>query len=110
MDAIWTAIIALASAVIVKVLDWVFSRKDKKQKALDQIIIDISSVRVELKKVDMESTKNYLVMVLSDIEKGKKMDEIESERFWEQYRHYTEAGGNSYIKRRVERYKEEGLL
>lgn len=110
MDAIWTAIIALASAVIVKVLDWIFSRKDKKQKALDQIIIDISSVRAELRKVDMESTKNYLVMVLSDIEKGKKMDEIESERFWEQYRHYVDAGGNSYIKRRVEKYKDEGLI
>jgi len=110
MDAIWTAIIALASAVIVKVLDWIFSRKDKKQKALDQIIIDISSMRSEIRKVDMEGCKNYLVMVLSEIDRGHKMDEIESERFWEQYRHYVDAGGNSYIKRRVERYKEEGLL
>lgn len=110
MDAIWTAIIALASAVIVKVLDWIFSRKDKKQKALDQIIIDISSVRSEIRKVDLEGTKNYLVMVLCDIDRGHKMTEIESERFWEQYRHYVDAGGNSYIKRRVERYKDDGLL
>ena len=58
----------------------------------------------------MQACKNYLVSFLSDVEKDELTDEIERERFWEQYQHYTEHGGNSYIKRKVEKLKSEGKL
>lgn len=60
--------------------------------------------------VDMNSTKNFLVARLSEIESGKKMDEIERERFWEQYEHYQKIGGNSYVHEKVEKLKESGFL
>lgn len=60
--------------------------------------------------VDLNSCKNYLVRFLSDVEKGEKIDEIELERFFEQYKHYTDHGGNSYIKHKVEKLKSEGKL
>lgn len=60
--------------------------------------------------VDMNSTKNFLVTRLSEIESGKKMDEIERERFWEQYEHYQKIGGNSYVHEKVEKLKESGFL
>lgn len=60
--------------------------------------------------VDMNSTKNFLVARLSEIESGKKMDEIERERFWEQYEHYRKIGGNSYVHEKVEKLKESGFL
>lgn len=110
MEAVWAGLIALASAVIVKVLDYIFSRNDKTTKTLNEIKSDIGSVRKELSRVDQEACKNYLVTFLSEIERGHKMDEIELERFWEQYKHYIEGGGNSYIKRRVEKYRDDGRL
>ena len=60
--------------------------------------------------VDKEATKNYLVTQISQIERGIPMGDIESERFWEQYERYVKAGGNSYIKRKVEQLKEDGKL
>jgi len=64
----------------------------------------------QIKKVDMESCKNYLVRCLSDFENGQQVGETEIERFWEQYEHYTKQGGNSYIHRKVEQLKSEGKL
>lgn len=58
----------------------------------------------------MQACKNYLVSFLSDVEKNHPIDETERERFWEQYQHYTEHGGNSYIKRKVEHLQSEGKL
>lgn len=60
--------------------------------------------------VDKEATKNYLVTQISQIERGIPMGGIETERFWEQFERYCKAGGNSYIKRKVEQLKEEGKL
>lgn len=64
----------------------------------------------QIGRVDIESTKNYLVQFLSRVEKGDEIDEIEVERFHEQYDHYVKAGGNSYIRHKVEKLKEGGLL
>ena len=64
----------------------------------------------KIDSVDLESCKNYLVSILADIERGNSPDEIEMQRFWERYEHYTEQGGNTYIKRKVEKLKAEGRL
>lgn len=70
----------------------------------------MDGIEARLDKVDIESTKNYLVTFLSDLERGKNIDEIECERFHEQYEHYQSLGGNSYIKDKVDRLKNKGLL
>ena len=65
------------------------------------------------KRVDrnnLESCKNYLVYFLSDVEHGKEVDEIELARFYEEYKFYIDAGGNSYIKHKVEKLEAEGKL
>lgn len=67
-------------------------------------------VEAKLMTVDTEATKNFLVSVLSDVEKGLALDEVERERFYEEYEHYQKIGGNSYIKRKVEELKEKKLL
>lgn len=64
----------------------------------------------KLKTVDLENCKNYLVSYLSNLEKGLPVTELETQRFWEEYEHYTDKGGNSYIKNKVEKFQEEGKL
>lgn len=73
------------------------------QNGLDRMDADI-------KTVDKEATKNYLVSVLSRIEQGGYVDEIELQRFWEQFEHYESMHGNGYIHQKVEKLKAKGLL
>lgn len=70
---------------------------------LDPISKSIEKVEKRIDDVDLESTKNYLVSFLSKVEQGTNVDEIERERFWEMYNHYSKVGGNSYIKHKVEK-------
>ena len=76
----------------------------------DELKTQINGLSDRIDEVDMEACKNYLVIFLSDIERGGQIDEIEKERFWEQYERYIRAGGNSYIKRKVENLVKEGRL
>mgnify|MGYP002622427952 CR=1 FL=1 len=84
--------------------------KESMQEQLDAIESNINELHKRIDDVDQESCKNYLVSFLSDTEKGEWIDDIEKERFWEQYEHYTSHGGNSYIKRKVELLKSENKL
>ena len=77
---------------------------------LKSISDKIDKLDGKISDVDMNSTKNFLVARLSEIESGKKMDEIERERFWEQYEHYQKIGGNSYVHEKVEKFKSSGIL
>lgn len=70
----------------------------------------LTAIEDRIARVDMEACKNYLVGFLSDVERGDQKDEIEKARFWEQYQHYTEAGGNSYIKQKVDKLRKENRL
>lgn len=76
-------------------------------KALNKRIDDIEA---QTKSIDMETTKNFLVRFLADVEKGGMLTEIESERFWEQYEHYLKMDGNSYIKEWVAKLQKKGWL
>lgn len=71
---------------------------------------DVAEIKKKLDDVDRESTKNFLVQQLAEIEKGNKWDSIEAERFWEQYGHYVQNGGNTYIKTKVEKLQREGKI
>ena len=77
---------------------------------MSDIKAQMGDITDRLDQVDLESTKNYLVTYLSDIERGKALDEIEKERFYEQYQHYLHLGGNSYIKSKVESLQKKGWL
>lgn len=64
----------------------------------------------KIDRVDMQSCKNFLVRFLADVERGDLTHLSEIQRFWEEYEHYLNEGGNSYIKEWVEKLKKEGKL
>ena len=86
---------------------WVVDSLKDELKGLDGKINDLKK---QIDDVDVENCKNFLVQQLSDAERGVKWDEIELERFYEQYEHYQQKGGNSYIKSKVEKLKAEGKI
>ena len=101
------ALITGVGVLVKRLKEWV-------QAALKEQLDEIRSENKDLKKridnVDLNTTKNFLVARLSEIEHGKTLEDIENERFWEEYQHYCEIGGNSYIKRKVEQLKAENRL
>lgn len=112
---IWAASIAGALLILIgsmkKILNKLFAEQMKPFEAkIEAVSKDMEEITKRLDKVDMNSTKNFLVRCLSDMERGEQMSEIEKERFGEQYDFYTAHAGNSYIKTRVERLKAEGKL
>ena len=78
--------------------------------AFDDINEKLTGLQEKVMIVDMDSCKNFLVSKLSEIDKGHSLYDIEMERFWEMYKHYTDLGGNSYIQRKVEQLKADGNL
>lgn len=76
-------------------------------KNLSEAIDDINK---QLKRVDMEACKNFLVRCISDFENDQPINETEVQRFWEQYDHYTAEGHNGYIMHKVETLEKEGRI
>lgn len=70
----------------------------------------LKDLRKHIDDVDVETCKNHLITVLSAVERGETLQELEMERFWEEYSHYGERGGNSYIERKVEQLKAKGWI
>lgn len=70
----------------------------------------LADLEEKAEKSDMEACKNFLVQCLDKLEKGDATGEIVKERFWEQYQHYIEMGGNSYIISKVENLQKDDLL
>lgn len=84
-----------------------FDAASKERKAL---AAKIDSIEKQLTNVDLENCKNYLVTFISEVKRGEVKDEIEKQRFWEEYKHYTDKGGNSYIRHDVEELVKKGLI
>lgn len=125
MESITIGQIAIAVAFIaalitggVKIKDsvkkWltsVLSEKfEEQKKATDEIKKSVDDLRRQLCTVDLENCKNYLVTFLAELERGEVKDEIEVQRFYEEYEHYTAKGGNSYVKEKVNKLKSKGVL
>ena len=70
----------------------------------------INHLESHMEGIDVATCKNFLVARLAEIEKGQEWNDIEAERFWEQYEHYTKHGGNSYIVQKVDKLKDEGKI
>ena len=83
---------------------------DLLKEPFDELNKKMTDLQNKVDDVDMGTCKNFLVARLAEVEKGNQLDEIERERFWEQYEHYAKIGGNSYIQRKVEELKSEGKL
>ena len=70
-----------------------------------------NELKTDIRKVDESCSKNFLVQFLQRVEEGEKVDEVEYERFYEAYDHYTnDLKLNSYIHRKVEKLEKEGKL
>lgn len=85
--------------------------QDSLKENFDGMEKKIDGLRSQINTVDLEQTKSFLVRYLADVEKGHPLDEIEKERFWEQYQHYKDdLDGNTYIRHKVEQLEKEGKL
>lgn len=78
---------------------------------LKSIKDDISKLHSEIKKEDKEKTKNFLVSRLADAERGQEWSDIERQRFYEQYDHYShDLNGNTYIETAVKHLEQTGKI
>lgn len=93
--------------VINEVTDSIGNVVKKEMKPLENKI-DALSRKVD--EVDLDSTKNFLVSKIGEIERGEHIDEITRQRVYEEYEHYINAGGNSYIHTRFDELKKKGLV
>lgn len=101
--ALGGSIVAIVSAVK-KALKGLFKEQ------MTEINRRLDKQEESIKKIDLENCKNFLVSYLAKAEVDGAYDEIETQRFWEEYQHYTEAGGNSYIKEKVKKLQQQGKL
>jgi hypothetical protein len=109
MDVTTIVVAVLGSQALVELVKLFFTRKDKKEE--NPILKELAEIRKELRSIDKATCKNFLVRCLADFEKGNKLSDVEIERFWEQYHHYTEElKENTYIKEWTERLKKEGKI
>ena len=85
-------------------VEWI---QDAVSEPLTDIDKKLSDLAEQVKEVGLDSRKNFLVARLAEAEKGNDWDEVERERFWEQYDKYQAQGGNSYIMDKVDKLKKE---
>ncbi len=114
-------VIALGGSItgIVALVKKPFKKRDEELKKYIALVIkeeveplktSVNRIETDLQKVDMQACKNYLVTFLSDVEQGGYIDEIETQRFWEQFEHYDRLGGNGFIHQKVEKLKAKNLI
>lgn len=97
---------------LIKLKKWITTAiKDTLKDELGDLKKDIEDLSKEIRKEDKEKTKNFLVARLAEIERGESWSDIERQRFYEQFDHYTkDLDGNTYIKTATEKYETEGKI
>lgn len=81
---------------------------DSKFKTTNSKIDDVADA---LRTLDVQTTRNFLVRYLADVERGQYVYDTEKEQFWKEYDHYIkELKENSFIKKWVERLEEQGKI
>lgn len=109
--ASWVAmiggLITGGSLIVRNLKKWLTEALNEKFNGID---VRLDEMKDQIEDADMNSTKNFLVQCLADIESGKPMDDSLMQRFWEQYDHYKDNGGNSYIREKVHSLRERGKL
>lgn len=111
MDQITLGQIAVSLAFIVGLISSVAYLKSHIEEWFSKPLKkELEPIKTQITEIDLNGTKNFLVRCLKDIERGTQLSEVELERFWEQYSHYEEKGGNSYIKKKAEQLEKKELL
>ena len=87
--------------------EWISKMFNEKVEPFNEKLDELDE---KISRVDLETCKNYITRSLADLEKGNGLSDTELERLWEQYEHYIDNGGNSYIKHRVEKLQQENKL
>lgn len=106
--ALIAGLITGASIILGNLKKWLMATLTEKFGAIEKRFDDLTE---RIDEVDINSTKNFLVRFLADAERhGGEVDPIALERFYEQYDHYLKSGGNSYIREKVNKLKQEGKL
>lgn len=77
---------------------------------LDEMNHRFDRVEKRISEVDKETTKNFIVSILAQLDSGLEIDEVQRARFYEQFEHYLKEGGNGYIQARVDELKRAGKL
>lgn len=91
-----------------EIKDFLNSLLDSKFQTTNGKIDDVASA---LRTLDVQTTRNFLVRYLADVERGQYVYDTEKEQFWKEYDHYIEElKENSFIKKWVERLEEQGKL
>ena len=105
-----TFVISLGAAIkkLKKEIDNWF--KDQLTPKIEPITNSIKDLDKKIDRMEMESYKSWLVLFMSNIERGEHIDEVEYMLFEEVYKKYTERGGNSYVHRKYDKLKAEGKL
>lgn len=81
------------------------------KKELSPLSEKLDTIESNLRAVDKEQTKNFLVARFNEIGQGQEVDEITRSRIYEQMEHYQkDLDGNSYIHARFEELKKENKL
>lgn len=112
--ALIVAIIAGIQSLKKSIKEWLNTalkeQFDGVNKRFDDVDRKQNDMMKRLDTVDIENCKNYLVTFLAEVQRGEMKDETEMQRFWEEFEHYKNLGGNSYIKNKVEELKGRKLL
>ena len=74
------------------------------------IVTRLGKQEEAIKKIDSDNCKNYVIQALASVERGVILSTEEKMRFAEEYEHYIDGGGNSYIKDWYGKLKKEGKI
>lgn len=92
--------VAILLAFIVSLISSIEFLISRLKKQVDNTL---GPINYSIKELDIAQCKNFLVSFLGNIEKGESFDEIEKQRAYEIYDHYThDLKQNSYIHNRWE--------
>lgn len=98
MENITLGEIGKSLAFIVALLGSIKYLSNVMKKQVDKTIEPINN---SIRSLDIAQCKNFLVRFLADVEQGNALDEVEKERAYEMYDHYTkDLKQNSYLHRR----------
>ena len=67
-------------------------------------------IKKELDEIFLLLAKNFIIRTLDEVESGRKLSEIVLEGLKDIFGVYLVRGGNTYVKERYEKDKEEGLI
>jgi hypothetical protein len=69
MEAVWTALIAMGSAIVVKLLDWILNRRNEKKGAIAQLTNKVDKIASDLKSHINENREQSAIQARQRIQR-----------------------------------------